>query len=71
MAFELTNSGIPMYILHDIHLETDGLTAQIDYIVITRKVNFIIECKNLIGNIIADRDGNFIREYQLGNRKVR
>jgi hypothetical protein len=60
-----------MYILHDIHLETDGLTAQIDYIVITRKVNFIIECKNLIGNIIADRDGNFIREYQLGNRKVR
>lgn len=71
IAFELMNSGIPMYILHDIHIEIDGLTAQIDYIVITRKVNFVIECKNLIGNITVDRDGNFIREYQIRNRKIK
>lgn len=71
IAFELKNSGIPMYILHDIHLEFDGLTAQIDYIIITRKVIFIIECKNLIGNINIDNDGNFIRSYSLGNRNIK
>lgn len=42
IAFELKNSGIPMYILHDICLETNDLSAQIDYIVVTRKVIFII-----------------------------
>lgn len=71
IAFELMNSGMPMYILHDIHLEIEGLKAQIDYVIITRKVNFVIECKNLIGNINVDRDGNFIREYRLGNRNIK
>lgn len=71
IAFELMNSGMPMYILHDIHLEIDGLTAQIDYLVITRKVNFIIECKNLIGNITIDREGNFIRDYKVGKWKIK
>ena len=42
IAFELENSGIPMYILHDIYLESDDLSAQIDYIVVTRKVIFIM-----------------------------
>lgn len=71
IAFELMNSGIPMYILHDIHLEIDGLTAQIDYVVITRKVNFVIECKNLVGNINVDNDGNFVRDYKIGNRNIK
>ena len=52
-----------MYVLHDINLEIDGLKAQIDYIVITRKVTFIIECKNLIGNIEIDSNGNFNNRY--------
>lgn len=71
IAFELKNSGLPMYILHDIHLEIENLSAQIDYIIVTRKVVIVIECKNLIGNITVDRDGNFIRDYQLGYRKIR
>ncbi len=71
IAFELKNSGIPMYILHDIYLEVDDLTAQIDYIVVTEKIIFVLECKNLIGDITIDKDGNFIRDYQLGKRKIR
>lgn len=71
IAFELKNSNIPMYVLHDINLEIDGLTAQIDYIVITRKVTFIIECKNLIGNIEIDSNRNFIRTYKLNNRYIK
>jgi len=71
IAFELKNSGMPMYILRDIHLETGDLTAQIDYIVVTRKVIFVIECKNLIGNIEIDSDGNFIREYEFNRKRIR
>ena len=63
IAFELRNSGIPMYVLHDVNIEIEDLTAQIDYIVVTRKLNFIIECKNLIGDIEIDNNGNFLRKY--------
>lgn len=71
ITFELKNSGMPMYVLHDIHLEIDGLSAQIDFIVVTRKVTFIIECKNLIGNIDIDNEGNFIRNYNLNGRNIK
>ncbi|WP_195263705.1 NERD domain-containing protein [Clostridium sp. 1001275B_160808_H3] len=71
IAFELKNSGIPMYILHDICLESEDLSAQIDYIVVTRKVIFIIECKNLIGNIEINSQGNFIRTYNFNGRFIK
>ncbi|WP_242959497.1 NERD domain-containing protein [Clostridium tertium] len=71
IAFELKNSGIPMYILHDICLETNELSAQIDYIVVTRKVIFIIECKNLIGNIEINSQGNFIRTYSFNGKFIK
>ncbi|WP_352417037.1 HRDC domain-containing protein, partial [Clostridium tertium] len=64
-------SGIPMYILHDICLETNELSAQIDYIVVTRKVIFIIECKNLIGNIEINSQGNFIRTYNFNGKLIK
>lgn len=71
IAFEMKNSGIPMYILHDICLETNELSAQIDYIVVTRKVIFIIECKNLIGNIEINSQGNFIRTYSFNSKFIK
>lgn len=71
IAFELKNSGMPMYILHDICLETSDLSAQVDYIVVTRKVIFIIECKNLIGNIEINSQGNFIRTYNLNGKFIK
>ncbi|MBQ6814757.1 MAG: NERD domain-containing protein [Lachnospiraceae bacterium] len=69
IAFELKNSGMDMYILHDIFLAAGELTAQIDYIVITRKRTYIIECKNLIGDIEIDNKGNFIRTYEVNGKK--
>lgn len=71
IAFELKNSGMDMYILHDVFLEQDELSAQIDYIVITRKHVFIIECKNLIGNIEIDNTGAFIRSYELFGKRIK
>ena len=69
IAFELKNSHMPIYILHDIYLEDGDLNAQIDYLVITRKVSVIIECKNLYGNIEINSAGDFIRTMEFGGKR--
>lgn len=70
VLFELKNSNMDMVILQDIYLETeDGLGAQIDFIVVTSKLVFLIECKNLFGNIEIDAKGNFIRTMEYGGKK--
>jgi len=69
VAFELKNSHMPMYILHDIYLEDDNLSAQIDYLVVTKKICFIIECKNLYGNIEISNVGDFVRTTEFGRKK--
>ena len=66
IAYELRNSGMDMLIMHDLYLEKNGLSAQIDFLVMTRKHTFIIECKNLYGNIEIDDKGNFIRHIGHG-----
>lgn len=69
IAFELKNSHMPMYILHDIYLEDGDLSAQIDYLVFTRKICFVIECKNLYGDIEINSTGDFIRTTDFGGKK--
>ena len=71
IAFELKNSGMDMYILQDICLEHGELSAQIDYMIVTRKRVYIIECKNMIGNIEINNSGDFIRTYQLRGRSIK
>ncbi len=66
IKFELLNSHIPMYIIHDLFLEHNGLTAQIDYLIVTRKLIFVVECKNLYGNIEINSNGDFIRSFSYG-----
>ena len=68
IAFELKNSHIPMYVLHNLYFELDGLSAQIDYLIITRKCIFVVECKNLIGNIEVNSNGDFIRTLSFNGR---
>lgn len=67
IMYELKNSHMPMMILHDLYLEYNGCTAQIDYLILTRGRQFILECKNFIGNIEIDRAGNFTRTIPYGN----
>ena len=70
IMFELKHSNMDMVVLHDINLETkSGLKAQIDFIVVTSKVIFLIECKNLVGNIDIDSKGAFIRTVAYGTKK--
>lgn len=69
--FELKNSHMPMYVIHDLYLEYGGLKAQIDYLIVTRKAVFIVECKNLIGDIIINDKGDFIRSMYLSGKNIK
>jgi len=71
VLFELMNSFMPMLILRDLRIEHENFSAQIDFVVITRKVIFIIECKNLFGDIQVNEAGDFIRTIQFGGNKIR
>ena len=66
IRFELENSHIPMYVLHDLYLEHNGLSAQIDYLIVTKRHVFVVECKNLYGNIEITRNGDFVRTVNFG-----
>lgn len=61
IMFELQNSHMPIFVLHDLYLEYQGLSSQIDFLVITKGRYFVIECKNLYGNITINSSGDFIR----------
>lgn len=64
--YELKNSHIPMLIIHDLYLEHNGLSAQIDYMIFTRSHIYVVECKNLYGNIEINNRGDFIRTFGSG-----
>ena len=66
IRFELENSHIPMYVLHDLYLEHNSLSAQIDYLIVTKRHVFVVECKNLYGNIEITRNGDFVRTVNFG-----
>ncbi|MDO4798946.1 MAG: NERD domain-containing protein [Bacillota bacterium] len=71
VRFELRNSHIPMLVLQDLRFEFDGRTAQIDYLILTRKLNYVVECKHLYGDIEITQNGDFVRTMQFGNEKKR
>lgn len=70
VLYELLHSGIGMYILHNVSFEYKGKAAQIDFVVITARCTYFIECKNFIGNITINSKGDFVRTYMKNNRKV-
>ena len=69
IAFELRNSHMPMYVLHDIYLEDGDLSAQIDYLVVAKRVCFVIECKNLYGDVEINNRGDFVRTTEYYGKK--
>ena len=71
IRYQLSKSNLGLYVLRDINLEFEDLKAQIDYIVITNRYCYFIECKNLIGNITVNEKGDFIREYTVNGRKIK
>lgn len=71
IAFELKNSNLGMYVVHDVAIPFEDLKAQIDYVIVTRGFIYLVECKNLIGNITVSHTGEFVREYELNGKKYK
>lgn len=71
LAFELKNANIGMYVLNDVLLKIDDYEAQIDYVIVTRGYVYLVECKNMLGDITVDNKGEFRREYSYGNKKIK
>ena len=71
IAYQLKKAHIGMYVLRDIKVKYEDLTAQIDYVIITPVYTYYIECKNLVGNITVTDKGDFIRELTINGKKVK
>ena len=71
IVFELKNSHYPLVFIHDLQLEFEGTSAQVDFLVVTPYNTIAIECKNLIGNIEIDAGGSFIRTFGRGRYRRR
>lgn len=71
ILYQLKKAHIGMYVLRDVKVKYEDLTAQIDYVVITPVFTYYIECKNLIGNITVTDKGDFIREFTLNGKRIK
>lgn len=71
IEFELKNSNIGMFVLHDISIKYDDLSAQVDYVVVTPAKTYFIECKNLVGDITINERGDFIRQFKYKNKNIK
>lgn len=71
IAYQLKKANIGMYVLRDIKVRHEDLTAQIDYVIITPVFVYYVECKNLVGNITVTEKGDFIREFTINGKKIK
>lgn len=59
--YELSNSRIPMLILHDLKLTYNNYKSQIDFVIILNNYLLVIESKYLNGDLEITKNGDFIR----------
>ncbi len=68
--YELRNSMLPFIGFHDVRIEDGDLSAQIDFIVVSHSVIYIIETKKLYGDIEINSSGEFIRKFKNKSGRV-
>lgn len=56
---ELKYSFYPMHIFKDISINIGEFHCQIDFVILTKKAMYLIECKNTKFNVIIDKTGSF------------
>lgn len=69
IEFELKHANLGLYVLHDVILKHEDLVARIDYVVVSKYYTYFIECKNLIGNISVNSNGEFRRDYSYNGKQ--
>ena len=68
--FELQHSMLPMLVLHDVYIEFEDYSAQLDFVIITHKFVLVLEVKKLFGNINVTEKGEFHRIITKNNRII-
>lgn len=71
ILYELKNCHLPIMVLRDLNLTYKGLSAQIDFLILTPRGHLVIECKNMIGDIEVNSNGDFIRKFNYGKRTIK
>ena len=56
---ELKYSFYPMHIFKDISINIGEFQCQIDFVILTKKARYLIECKNTKFNVKIDKTGSF------------
>ena len=69
IEYELKNARIGMFVLHDINIQYEDNNAQIDYVIVTPSNCYLVECKNMVGDITVDNKGQFIRKLPWGSKE--
>ena len=66
VLYQLEKSNLKGYLLHDVRFDEKNYKAQIDFILITEKNCYFIECKNYQNNINIDEMGTFYTYVRRG-----
>lgn len=67
VAYELKKLEQYIISLYNIRLKINNINIQIDYIVITNNYIYIIEVKNLLGNLLITEENEIIRRVYYNN----
>src|SRR5574344_1061816 len=71
LLYTLSQIQIPMYVLYDLNLKLDGYESQIDFIIVTKRNIYVLESKNLKGNIDIEEKGLFTRKNRWGKSSIK
>lgn len=66
--YQLNNLYLPLVCLYDVRIEEDFGGAQADFIVISKEKIYILEVKNLYGNVKVTKSGDVIRVIPRKNQ---
>ncbi len=59
-----------MLVLQDLYIQHEDLSAQIDFLILTRDKNYIIESKNMYGDVTVTDSGEFYRKFIGRSSKI-
>lgn len=69
--YTLSHMDIPMYIMHDVELGYEDYKVQIDFVLITKRCIYLLEVKDLNGNITVENDGTITRVIGSTKKGIR
>lgn len=70
IIFELKNCQIPMVCIHNLYLICEDVRSQIDFVFVTRDKVYVVESKNLYGEIEINERGEFFRVYKGNSTRM-